>query len=93
MILFNLNSEINVVYPTFAKELGLPIRLTEVGEQKFDGSTPDIYGMVVIAFSVKNKVNQVKFFEMTFLVANVSLKVVFRILFLTLKKVDVDFLG
>ena len=27
----DLGSEVNAVYPTFAKELGLPIRLTDVG--------------------------------------------------------------
>ena len=48
--------------------------------------------MVVAAFSMTNKANWVKFFEKTFLVANVNLKVVFEILFLTLSNVDVDFL-
>ena len=49
--------------------------------------------MVVSAFSVEDKANQVRFFEETFLVANVSPEVVLRILFLTLSGADVDFLG
>ena len=53
----------------------------------------DTFGMVVIAFSVTDKANQVKFFEKTFLVANVSLEVVFGMLFFTLSNADVDFLG
>ena len=48
--------------------------------------------MVVAAFLVTDKVNQVKFFEETFLVANVSLEEVFGIFFLTLSNADVDFL-
>ena len=49
--------------------------------------------MVVAAFSVKNKANRVKFFEETFLVANVSPEVVLGMSFLTLSGADVDFLG
>ena len=49
--------------------------------------------MVVAAFSVENKVNQVRFFEETFLVANVSPEIVFRMSFLTLSGANVDFLG
>ena len=49
--------------------------------------------MVVVAFSVIDKANQVRFFEEIFLVANVSLEVVFRMSFLTLSSADVDFLG
>ena len=61
--------------------------------QKIDGTTLDIYGIVVTAFSVKNKANQVKFFEKSFLVAHVSPEVVFGMLFLTLIGADVNFLG
>ena len=83
--------EVNAIHPTFAKGLGLPIRLIEVGAQKIDGTTLDTYGIVVAAFLVTDKANQVRFFEETFLVANVSLKVVFGMLFLTLNSADVDF--
>ena len=55
--------EVNAIYPTFAKQLGLPIRPTDVGAQKIDSTTLDTYGMVIAAFSVENKANQVKFFE------------------------------
>ena len=52
----------------------------------------DIYKIVVAAFLVTNKANRVRFFEETFLMANVSLEVVFRILFFTLSGADIDFL-
>ena len=48
--------------------------------------------MVVVVFSVANKANQVRFFEETFLVANISLEVVLGMLFLTLSGADVNFL-
>ena len=49
--------------------------------------------MVVAAFSVMDKANQGKFFEKTFLVANVSLEVVLGMSFLTVSGADVDFSG
>ena len=93
LALFNLSSKVNVVYPIFAKELGLFIRSIDVRAQKIDGTTLDTYGMVVAAFLMKNKANQVKFFEETFMMANVSPEVVLGMFFLTLSRADVDFLG
>ena len=91
--LVDSGSEVNAMHPSFPKQLGLPIRPTDVGVQKIDDTMLDTHGMVVAAFSVVDKANRVKFFEKTFLVANVSPKVVLGMLFLTLSGVDVDFSG
>ena len=90
--LLDSGSEVNAVHPAFAKELGLSIGPTDVVVQKIDGTMLETYGMVVAAFSVEDKANWGKFFEETFLMANVSPKVVFGMLFLTLSGADVDFL-
>ena len=50
------------------------------------------YRIVITAFSVTDKANRVRFFEETFLVANISLEVIFRMFFLTLSGADIDFL-
>ena len=91
--LINSGSEVNVIHPSFVKQLGLSIRPTDVGAQKIDGTTLYTHGMVVAAFSVEDRANRVRFFEETFLVANVSPEVVFGMPFLTLSNVDVDFSG
>ena len=49
--------------------------------------------MVVAAFLVVNKANWVRFFEKTFLVANVSPEIVLGMPFLTLSDANVDFSG
>ena len=90
--LIDSGSEVNAIHPTFVKELGLPIKPTDVGAQKIDGTTLDTYRMVVAAFLVTDKANQVRFFKETFLVANVSPEVVLGIPFLTLSDANVDFL-
>ena len=82
-----------MVHLAFAKELRVPISLTDVGAQKINGNTLNIYRMIVVAFSVKNKADQVRFFEKNFLVTNISLEIVLGIPFFTLSGVDIDFLG
>ena len=55
--------EVNAIHPTFAKELGLPIRPTDVEAQKIDGTTLDTHRVVIAAFPVTDKANRVRFFE------------------------------
>ena len=91
--LVDSRSEVNAMHPSFAKQLGLPIWLTYVRAQKINDTMLDTHGMVVAAFSVVDKANRVRFFEETFLVANVSPKLVFGMPFLTLSGVNIDFPG
>ena len=90
--LLNSDSKINAVHLAFAKELDLPMRQIDVKAQKIDSITLDTYEMVVTAFLVKNKTNQVRFFEETFLVTNISPEVVFGMFFFILSGTDIDFL-
>lgn len=55
--LLNLGNKVNVIYLTFAKKLGLSIRLTDIKVQKIDGTTLYTYEIIVAAFLVTNKVN------------------------------------
>ena len=91
--LIESESEVNAIHPIFAKQLGLPIRPTDVRAQDIHGTTLDTHGMVVAAFSLVDKANRVRFFEKTFLVANINSEVVLGMLFLTLSGADVDFSG
>ena len=93
LALLDSSSEVNAVHPAFAKELGLPIGPTDVGAQNIDDTMLETYGMVVAAFSMEYKTNRVRFFEETFLMANVSPEVVLGMSFLILSSTNVDFLG
>ena len=92
-VLLDSSSEVNAIHPVFAKEQGFSIRPIDVGVQKIDSTTLETYGIVVAAFSIEDKANQVKIFKETFLVANISPEVVYRIPFLTLSSANIDFLG
>ena len=48
--------------------------------------------MVVVVFLVTDQTNKIGFFEKTFLIANVSPDMVFKMLFFTLNSADIDFL-
>ena len=89
--LLDLGSEVNAMHPAFAERLGLVVRTTNVGAQKIDGTTLETYGMVVAAFSVTDQADRIRFFEKTFLIANVSPDVVLGMLFFTLSGADIDF--
>ena len=91
--LIDSRSEVNVIHLTFAKQLDLSVQPTDIGVYKIDGTSLDTYKMVVVAFSMIDKANRVRFFEKTFLMAKVSPEVVFVIFFLTLNDANVDFLG
>ena len=91
LALLDSDSEVNAIHPTFARELGLLIRITDVGAQNINGTMLNTFKMVVNAFPVTDKANRVRFFEETFLVVNVSPEVVLGMFFLTLSGADVDF--
>ena len=79
------------MHPAFAERLSLVVQTTNVGAQKIDGTTLKTYRIVVAAFSVTDQPNRIRFFEQTFLIANVSPDVVHGMPFLTLSGTDVDF--
>ena len=63
-----------------------------VGAKKIDSTMLHTYKIVIAAFSVTDKTNRVRFFKKTFLVANISPKIVFKMFFFTLNNIDIDFL-
>ena len=64
----------------------------DVETQKLDGNMLDIYRMIVTSFLLTNKANWIKFFKKNSLIANISLKVVFEILFHTINNANIDYL-
>ncbi len=84
-------SEINAMSQAFAHQLGLKIRKTNIGAQNIDGTTLETYTMIVSIFSMSDKDDREMFFEESFLLADVKPDIVFKMLFLTMSNVNVDF--
>ena len=77
--------------PAYTKKLGLRIWKTNIGTEKFDGSILETYGMVIAGFQIQDKFEKARFFQETFLVADIGVKIVLGMSFLALSKVEMDF--
>ena len=89
--LVDLGSKVNAMTPAYAAKLGLQVRKADIGAQKIDGSTLETFGMVLADFQVEDKLGRVRFFQETFLLADISAEVVLDLSFLTLSNADVQF--
>lgn len=56
-----------------------------------DNSNLETFEIIISAFLDTDKANRVQFFENTFLLGNVSIDMILKILFLTLSNVDIRF--
>lgn len=75
----------------FAAILGLKSRLTNVGAQKVDDFSLKNYGMALRKFLLSNSLNKVQFFEDIFFMADISMKIVLKMLFLFFCSVNSHF--
>ena len=89
--LIDSGSKVNVMHPTYTMKLGFHARKFDVGAQKIDRSYLNTFRMVIVDFSVMDKLGRVRFFQETFLLANINLEVVLGMLFLTFSKADIRF--
>ncbi len=89
--LLESESKLNVISQAFAQQLGLKIRKTNVGAQKIDNTTLGTYGIVVSTFSVLDKDGRERFFEESFLLADVKPDIVLEMPFLAMNNADINF--
>ena len=89
--MFDTRSEVNAISQVFAHQLDLTIQKTNVGAQKIDGTTLKTYEMVVSTFSVLDKDGRERFFEESFLLADIKSEIVLEMPFLTMSNTDLDF--
>ena len=83
------DSEVNAITPAYISKLGLNVHHTNVGAQKIDGSTHKTFGMVLASFQVENKLGRPRFFQETFLLAKISVKVVLGMPFLIFSNANI----
>ena len=83
------DSEINIMIPAYSAMLDLKIFSTAVRAQKIDRFLLKIFRIVIASFQIKDKLGRDWFFQETFLLANISMEMILRILFLTLGNEDI----
>ena len=77
------------MYSVYITELGFYAGKFDFSAQKINGCHLDTFEIVIADCLVKNKLERVRFFYKTFLLANIGLKVSLGMLFLTLSGADV----
>lgn len=90
-VLINSGSEINIMTLVYAAELSFTTRITSIGAQKIDSLLLETYSMILARFSTQDSLEKVSFFEDTFLLADTSIEVVLKILFLVFNNTDFRF--
>ena len=89
--LIDSGSEVNAMTPAYAAKLGLKVWKTNIRNQKIDGSTLETFGTVLADFQIEDKLGRARFFQKTFLLADISTEVVLDMPFFTLSNTDVQF--
>ena len=70
--------------------LSLKVRITDVSAQKIDRSSVAIYGIVIAAFQVVNKLDRSRFFQESFLSTNISIQLILSMLFVIFSNADMQ---
>lgn len=65
----------------YIKKLGFYIQKIDINTQKIDISSLKIFEIVIVDLQILNKLKKTRFFEETFLIVNIKIKVVFKIFF------------
>ena len=75
----------------FTWKLGFHIWKTNVGAQKIDSSALKTFKIVIVDLEIEDKVGKSRFFQKTFLVANIKFEIVLEMLFLKISNADIVF--
>ena len=89
--LINFGNKVNAMMPAYAPNLGLKVRWTDIRAQKINGSIFKMFEIVLANFQVENKFGKAWFFQETFLLAYINIKVVLRMSFFTFSNGDIQF--
>lgn len=90
-VFIDSSSEINTITLVYIEKLGLWVHKTDIDTQKIDGTTLVTYEIVIANFSIQDKHGKDRFFEKTFLVANISMEVILSMAFLFLFDINIRF--
>ena len=74
-----------------AKQLGLWTQKIDFNAQKIDNSLLNIYRIFIATFQIIDKLGKARFLQKTFLLANITVKVVLKMHFLIFGNINIQF--
>ncbi len=86
--LVNSGSEVNVMTSAYATKLDFIAQKISIGAQKIDGSQLETYGIVSASFFLLDSLENARFLEETFLLADIMMEVILGMPFLVLSNTD-----
>lgn len=89
--LIDSDIEFNTMIPAYAVKLGLKIYYIDVRDHKINSPTFTIFKIVLVIFQIKDKLGKVRFLQDIFIVADINMKVIPSIFFLTFNNANVLF--
>lgn len=89
--LINSKNKVNAITLIYVAKLCLKICYTNVKAQKIENFSLEIFKMVLANFKVENKQSHIWYFQKTFLLADVSLKMILEIFFFILSNANIFF--
>ena len=90
-LLINYCNEVNVITLAYAAVLSLKVCFTAIKAEKINSFSLKTFGMAITSFQIKDRLDRDKFFQKTFLLANISKKVVLKMSFLNLNNANIQF--
>lgn len=75
----------------YIMKLDLTIQKTSLKAQKIDGLFLEIYSLISIIFSIQDSLRKIQLFEENFLLADINIKIVLGIFFLTFSNTNIKF--
>lgn len=88
---FNLNNEVNKIILVFAFKLGPKVWYANIGAQKIDNSTFEIFEIILTSFRIKDKLGKAYFFQELLLLANTNIEVMLKMFFLIFNNTNIWF--
>lgn len=82
--------KVNAMQQNVVRKLDLDICKTDNDVRKIDCSRLETFDMVIASFSMDEKNGKFTFFEKTFLLADIGMNIVFKMVFLILNNVKVN---
>lgn len=90
-VLIDTGNKANTMIPAYVSKLELGFCYTKVKIQKIDASIFQIFRMVLARFLIEKNLEKAQLFQKSFLLANISIKMVLEMLFLIYKNANVLF--
>ena len=83
--------KVNMITPAYTKQLGFWAWKTDVRAYKIDCSSLKIYEMAIAAFQVMAKLDRAWLLQKTFLLANITMEIVLKILFFSFSNANIQY--